>query len=109
MTVPMKRFILLYVGTVLAGAVGYGRDRSIQNQPEDIGNEPGLVGYWKLRGDCRDYSGSGNHGVNHGVDLERGAFDGISGYIEVPSNPSLKFGTGDFALCAWIYTEKDLD
>jgi len=25
-----------------------------------VGNEPGLVGYWKLQGDCHDYSGNGN-------------------------------------------------
>jgi hypothetical protein len=71
--------------------------------------EPNLVGYWKLRGDCRDYSGHGNHGVNHGVQLDRGAFDGLRAHIEVPSSASLKLGTGDFALCAWIYTEKELD
>jgi hypothetical protein len=28
-----------------------------------------LIGYWKLRGDTRDYSGNNNHGVNHGADL----------------------------------------
>ena len=71
--------------------------------------EPGLVGYWKLRGDCRDYSSRGNHGVNHGVNLDSGAFDGIGAYIEVPSSASLKLGTGDFSLCAWIHTEKELD
>jgi len=71
--------------------------------------EPGLVGHWKLRGDCRDYSGHGNHGVNHGVNLDTGAFNGIDAYVEVPASPSLKFGTGDFSLCAWIYTEQNLD
>jgi hypothetical protein len=68
-----------------------------------------LVGHWKLRGDCQDYSGSENHGVNHGVDLATGAFDGVGSYIEVPADESLKLGTGDFALCAWINTEKQLD
>jgi hypothetical protein len=71
--------------------------------------ESGLVGHWKLQGDCRDYSGHGNHGVNHGVNLDTGTFDGISAYVEVPSSPSLKLGAGDFALSAWVYTEKDLD
>ena len=71
--------------------------------------EPGLVGYWKLQGDCRDYSGTGNHGVNHGVDLAQGKFDGISAYIEVPGSPSLKLGTGDFSISAWIHTEQNLD
>lgn len=73
------------------------------------GAESGLVGYWKLQGDCRDYSGNNNHGINHGVNLQNGKFDGISAYIEVPSSQSLKFGTGDFSLCAWVYTENDLD
>src|SRR5262249_20936812 len=43
--------------------------------------ETGLVGHWKLRGDCLDYSGQNNHGVNHGVDLIHGAFDGEQAYI----------------------------
>src|SRR5690349_14238142 len=70
---------------------------------------PGLVGYWKLHGDCRDYSGQGNHGINHGVDLSQGAFDGRGAHVEVPAHPSLRFGTGDFALTAWIYTAPELD
>jgi len=36
----------------------------------------GLVGYWPLRGDCEDHSGQGNHGINHGVDLATGSFEG---------------------------------
>jgi hypothetical protein len=75
----------------------------------EYGAESGLVGHWKLRGDCRDYSGHGNDGVNHGVKLERGEFDGISSFIEVPGNPSLRLGAGDFSVCAWVYTEEDLD
>jgi hypothetical protein len=70
---------------------------------------PNLVGYWKLQGDCRDYSGHNNHGVNHGVNLDSGAFDGISAYVEVPSSASLRLGTGDFTLSAWVYTDKELN
>ena len=44
--------------------------------------------------------------MNYGVNFDSGAFDGRGGYVEVPSNVSLKFVTGDFALCAWIYSEK---
>jgi hypothetical protein len=73
------------------------------------GAEPGLVGHWKLQGDCRDSSGQGNHGINHGVDLNSGAFDGEQAYIEVPASDSLKLGKGDFAFSAWIHTEKELD
>ncbi|HXJ61174.1 MAG TPA: LamG domain-containing protein [Verrucomicrobiae bacterium] len=73
------------------------------------GGEPGLVGYWTLRGDCQDHSGQGHHGVNHGVDLEHGQFDGIAAHIEVPSAVSFKFGIGDFTLAAWIHTAAELD
>ena len=94
--------ILLASVTALFGTSGQCADSLVENQP-------GLVGYWKLQGDCRDYSGQNNHGINHGVNLQNSAFDGTSAYIEVPSSPSLKFGTGDFSLSAWVYTEKDLD
>lgn len=71
--------------------------------------EQGLVGYWKLQGDCRDYSGNSNHGVSRGVDLATGQFNGSSAFVEVPSKPALDLGTGDFSICAWVCTEKDLD
>ncbi|HVY69650.1 MAG TPA: hypothetical protein VHH73_06950, partial [Verrucomicrobiae bacterium] len=74
-----------------------------------FGAEPGLAGYWKLQGDCRDYSGRGNHGINHGVKLDRGEFDGVGAYIEIPDSASLQFGAGDFSVCAWVYTPRELD
>jgi len=70
---------------------------------------PGLAGFWKLQGDCRDYSGHGNHGVNHGVNLDTRTFNGVSAYIEVPNAPSLNFGAADFLLSAWVHTGKALD
>jgi hypothetical protein len=91
--------LLLFVSTFIQG--GYAADR----EPGD----PGLVGYWKLSGDCRDASGHGNHGVNHGVDLDKGRFDGRSAYIEVPASSSLRLGTGDFSFCAKAFTETNLD
>jgi hypothetical protein len=71
--------------------------------------EPGLIGYWKLRGDSRDHSGNGNHGINHGVDLDSGTFNGAGAYMKVPSSPSLKLGTGNFSMSTWVYTEKELN
>jgi len=100
----LKRLWVICIAAVFTSLGGYGAESS-----PTAGQEPGLIGYWKLRGDCRDYSGHGNHGVNHGVDLDSGAFDGITAHVEVPSSTSLKLGTGDFSLCAWIYTEKELD
>jgi hypothetical protein len=78
-------------------------------EPEVSRREAGLLGYWPLRGDCRDHSGHDNHGVNHGVGLANGRFDGVGSYIEVANAASLRLGAGDFSLCAWIYTAKDLD
>src|SRR4029453_8124508 len=71
--------------------------------------EPGLIGYWKLQGDCRDHSGHENHGVNHGVQLGTGFFGGISAYVEIPSHRILRLGAGDFTVCAWVHTQQDLD
>ena len=68
-----------------------------------------LAGHWKLKGDCRDYSGKGNHGINHGVNLARGAFNGRDAFIEVPDSRSLRLAADDFSLCAWVYTAKNLE
>jgi hypothetical protein len=64
--------------------------------------EEGLVGYWKVQGDCKDYSGNENHGINHGVSLDSGSFDRKKSYIEIPSSASLKLGSGDFSISLWI-------
>jgi hypothetical protein len=98
-------------------AIAFGRPRTdspldasaAAAAPKENTPETGLVGHWKLQGDCRDYSGQGNHGVNHGVDLETGTFDGVGAYIEVPTHPSLDFGTGDFAICARIHTAEEVN
>ena len=81
-------------------------------------DDSGPIGYWKLAGDCRDYSGGGNDATNHGVDLTApgpagqpgGAarFDGMNHYIEVPDRPSLHFGSGDFTLSAWVKLDEDV-
>ena len=71
--------------------------------------ETGLVGHWKLQGDCRDYSGQGNDGINHGVNLESGLFDGTGAYIEIPSRASLNLGTSDFAICARVHTDQEVN
>ena len=74
--------------------------------------EPGLLGHWKLAGDCRDYSGRENHGVNHGADLadpQGATFDGVDDYIEVPAAESLALGRKDFSFAVWIHTAVELD
>ena len=86
---------------------------------EEVRLDMGLVGHWKLHGDCKDYSGMENHGVNHGADLtadgpDRKAgtaakFDGRDDYIEAPHSKSLSFGAGDFSISVWVNTDRVLD
>jgi hypothetical protein len=71
--------------------------------------DSGLVGYWKLNGDCRDCSGNSNHGVAHGAGADTGEFNGRDTYVEVPDSPSLKFGEGDFSIAAQIWTHAEVD
>jgi len=75
--------------------------------PVDL--QRGLVGYWKLQGDCRDHSGHEHHGVNHGVDLQTGTFDGRGAYVEVPASESLHLGRADFTFSAWVQTDEIVD
>jgi hypothetical protein len=72
-------------------------------------SDQGLIGYWQIKGDVRDRSGMGHDAVNHAVNLGQSKFDGVDSFLEVPNNPSLKLGSGEFSLSAWIYTEKDMD
>jgi len=67
----------------------------------ELGPTEGLVGYWSLDGDTKDYSGNENHGINDGAIITSGInnksayyFDGtgtIDGtipgsYIDIPEN-----------------------
>ncbi|NUQ61534.1 MAG: LamG domain-containing protein [Pirellulales bacterium] len=74
--------------------------------------ESGLVGHWRLQGDCRDSSGRGNHGANHGATLDPrdGAeFNGVDSRIEVPHSAALDLGHGPFSIAVWACTESILD
>lgn len=71
--------------------------------------EGGLIGYWRLLGDCRDHSGHGYHGTDHGVDLQTGSFDGRGAHIEIPPAEGLQLGCGDFTVSAWVWTDKVID
>jgi len=86
---------------------------------QTVNGNGGLIGHWPLAGDADDHSGRGHHGRNHGADLTvkgpRGTpntaarFNGRNAWIEVKSAPALQLGTGDFTLCAWVYTDDELD
>ena len=69
----------------------------------------------------RDYSGYGNNGTggngtssatprwnSSGILGGAYSFDG-GDYVEVPDDPSLNFGTGDFTVEAWIYIDSLAD
>lgn len=67
-----------------------------------------LLAHWKLAEDCRDNSGNGHHGRNLGVNFVKVAgkkaaqFDGRTSWIEVPPSPSLRLGTNEFTIAAWV-------
>lgn len=112
MNTQLIRSVLLVFAVLFAGVVGHGAERRSDTPPRSLARgalDAGLVGYWKLRGDCQDHSGRGNHGINHGVKLDDGAFDGTGAYIEVPAIEALRFGTGDFSFSAWVHTEAQVD
>jgi hypothetical protein len=94
----MKRFVSVMVVALIGSLMGRADDQPLNTL------EPGLVGYWKLKGDCLDHSGKENHGINHGVALVDGSFDGKKVYMEVPASDSLRFGASDFAFSVWVYT-----
>ena len=91
--------------TVRRGAETTGEPAALA--PVDL--QRGLVGYWKLQGDCRDLSGHEHHGINHGVDLQTGTFDGGGAYVEIPASESLHLGRADFTFSAWVQTDEIVD
>ncbi len=67
-----------------------------------------LLGYWKLKGDCKDYSGNSNHGINFDANLRTGEFNGCSSYVLIEHSDSLDLGTEDFSVCCWIWTRRGI-
>ncbi|MSS70225.1 MAG: LamG domain-containing protein [Candidatus Latescibacteria bacterium] len=69
----------------------------------------GLIGHWPFNGDCRDHSGNGHDGQNHGVSFtaDGAAFDGKASQIEV--HPSFRLGPGDFSISVRAHTDERLD
>lgn len=76
-----------------------------------IANDDTLIGHWKLTGDTRDHAGK-HHGQSRSVDLtakDAAKFDGQASVIEVPHDPKLQLGTGQFSLSLWVHTAEELD
>lgn len=68
----------------------------------------GIVGWWKGENNANDSSGRGNNGTAYsgttygaGVVSNAFIFNGTSGYVGVPNNPSLEF-SGPFTVEGWI-------
>ena len=89
----------------------------VEGKGADANLNAGLIGYWKLAGDTKDYSGHGNHGVGHGVvysEVRNGQihtaahFNGIDNYIELAKTNLLDFGVEDFSVSMWVYTDPNL-
>ncbi|MCC6126996.1 MAG: hypothetical protein IT426_18715 [Pirellulales bacterium] len=101
-----KIFLTVALSANLFGLPLTAEDRSTFSE--------GLLGHWKLLGDCRDYSEKGNHGTGKNVDFTEGpdgsargaaSFNGRDGYIEIPDAESLHLGKTDFSLAAWVKPE----
>ena len=78
-------------------------------------NNLGLVGYWPLNEGsgtvATDHSGNGNIGTLSGTTIpnwttgKRGGalnFDGLSGYVNIPSIPASSFTNKSFSWSAWV-------
>lgn len=106
---PLETMFCGAIFLMLIGAVANGASPTTN----DISR--GLIGFWKLAGDCNDYSGAKNHGINRGVVFEKigdhlaAKFDGNESYIEVPNNDLLNPGTNDFSISVWIKCAQDVN
>jgi len=71
----------------------------------------GLIAYWPLNGNAVDSSGNGNNGTvfaatpaadRNGKANSAYYFDGLSSYITVNDNPSLRLNNTDFTINMWV-------
>jgi len=70
----------------------------------------GLVGWWPFNGNANDESGNGNNGTVNGATLTNDrnnignssyGFNGISNYIDVNDNASLRLNGSDYTISFW--------
>ena len=65
----------------------------------------GLVGFWRLSTDAKDYSGMNNHGDSRNVRYDSqgyAEFNGRDSYVEIPYRRALNLGSGEFTISAWV-------
>jgi len=96
----------------LISSKGINKNSSIlSNEFSEVGITEGLVAYYPLNGDAKDYSGNNNHGTVYGATMATGIngkkcyyFDGTDDSILVDDNPNISFsGEQKYSLCAWVY------
>lgn len=69
----------------------------------------GLTGWWKGDGTPADIIGGRDGSLKNGTGFTSGmvgqsfALDGIDDWIDVPNDPALNVGTGDWAISMWVY------
>jgi len=86
----------------------------IVNEIDEIGVSSGLVGYYPLKSNANDYSGSGYNGTVSGAVIstnrfgESGSysFDGVDDYIDL--NRDLNDYPDDFTFSYWVYVDKSV-
>lgn len=80
------------------GANPIGLDVGDQNtyvgNISEVGPVNGLVAYYPLNGDTRDYSGSGYHGVNNGATVTAGIRGGALSFNQYPNYVDIPYGNG---------------
>jgi len=82
---------------------------SVNLKTDNVAN--GLIAYWPLDSNARDYSGYNNNGSafnvisvadRFGNPNHAFYFNGFNSYIKVPDNASLRLSNTDFTLNAWV-------
>jgi len=78
------------------------------NNISELGITDALVGFWKLNGDAKDYSGNGNNGVVNGTTITNGSkklaynFNGTSDFIKINTTYFYKNLYDEITVSCWI-------
>lgn len=89
-------------------------DRSFFTSAHPFLTDSSLIGWWPFDGNVDDRSGNSHNGglkngaVHAAALLNQGlSLDGIDDNAAITDTDPFNFGTGDFALSAWVYPQRD--